>query len=212
MFVQVLWDGFPHRIQDEIDPFPSREFRGRDEVRVTRNEHDLVDLPLERQGRNIQADPHIYALLRDIVGYVGGGKIGRRERLRQEPFRRTRLDGPGCAIGQASKPERDFPSAFEPSMQELAEFGLAGLREIDYLPGNWMLPPIQEGRAIVEEDPIQFALLPGRTGLLASPPRGLKVQEGPCDQAVDDLFGALASRIANQETVALDEESAIGPP
>lgn len=67
MFVQVFVDGMPHRIKNKIDSLAASQFRGRYKIAVARNQDDLVNLLLIRQGGNIQPDSHINALLANIV-------------------------------------------------------------------------------------------------------------------------------------------------
>ncbi len=73
--MQVISDTRPHGIENEIDTFSPRKLRCWNEVAVSRNKYDLVDLFLVSQGGNIEADPHVNALLFGVVSHVVFGQV-----------------------------------------------------------------------------------------------------------------------------------------
>ena len=63
MLVEVVVYLLPERIQEEFDAFPSGDFGGGHEVAVSGDEDDGIDLLLEREGGDVDADAHVHALL-----------------------------------------------------------------------------------------------------------------------------------------------------
>ena len=57
----------PQRIKDEVNALASRQLRGRDKIRISGNQDDLIDLALETQRRDVQPDAHIHAFLHCCV-------------------------------------------------------------------------------------------------------------------------------------------------
>jgi hypothetical protein len=70
MLVETCRDGLPHRVEDEVNPFPPCHFCSRNEVGVSGYQHDLIHLSLEREGGNINAYAHINPLLPDCWNYI----------------------------------------------------------------------------------------------------------------------------------------------
>ncbi|MCY0852845.1 hypothetical protein [Cupriavidus sp. D39] len=71
-------------------------------------------------------------------------------------------------------------------MQRQPEDGLIGLAEIDGLAGEWMVHLLLQRRAIVEEDPVQFARAPSRRPIA---PLGHEVSASPLMSAVGNTSG-----------------------
>lgn len=66
MFDEVLRRIGAHRLYDDIQSFATGEFCSRDEIRIGRNQNNLIGLALEGDRCDIQAEPHVDALLPDV--------------------------------------------------------------------------------------------------------------------------------------------------
>lgn len=53
----------PHWVHQKVDTRSSRGLRNWHEIRISRNQHYLVDKASRRHGRNIETDSHVYARL-----------------------------------------------------------------------------------------------------------------------------------------------------
>jgi len=63
MLLQRGVNGMPKRIEHKIDSLTTSKFCRGDEIGITGNQNNLINLPLETQGCNVQTDTHINALL-----------------------------------------------------------------------------------------------------------------------------------------------------
>jgi len=70
MFMQIEPDRRPHRVEDEIDPFSSRQLRCGGKVRVPGNQNHLIDLLFVSQRRDVQPNPHVHSLLTKIQSEI----------------------------------------------------------------------------------------------------------------------------------------------
>lgn len=52
-----------HRVQNDINPFPSREFCRGYEVCIASDKNNLIDLSFERECRDIETQLHVDTLL-----------------------------------------------------------------------------------------------------------------------------------------------------
>lgn len=59
----LVVDDMPHRIEDEINPGPTSDLGDRDEIAVASDKDHLIDYSGAGQRSDIEAYPHIYALL-----------------------------------------------------------------------------------------------------------------------------------------------------
>jgi len=60
---QVCVDLLPEGIEDKFNAFATSEFGGGHKVAVACNQNDGIDLFLQRQGRDVQADTDVHAFL-----------------------------------------------------------------------------------------------------------------------------------------------------
>ena len=56
-------NSMPKRIKYEINSLSPSQFCSGNKIGITRNQHDLINLPLVTQRSNVQTDAHIDALL-----------------------------------------------------------------------------------------------------------------------------------------------------
>ena len=70
VFEQITRDVLPEGIQNDLHPLTPCELRSGNEIGVAGNENDDLRLALQRDGRNIQANPHVHALLAQRRGEV----------------------------------------------------------------------------------------------------------------------------------------------
>ena len=78
MLRQVFRDVVPHRVEDDVHAFSASHLYGWNEIAVSRNEHDLVHKPLERDLHKVEAETHVHALLPDVEPHVVLGKLRKR--------------------------------------------------------------------------------------------------------------------------------------
>lgn len=62
----------PKRVEDDTKPLASRELHGWDKITVAGSEHDRLDDALHGEGRHVQTDSQIHALLADVRNEVRG--------------------------------------------------------------------------------------------------------------------------------------------
>ena len=92
---QIARDGLPKRIEDELNAFAPRELRGRHKIGVAGDKNDDVGLALQRNRGDIEADPHIDALLMERGGEVTIREFSDRRFAAQEASLWLRLQDPG---------------------------------------------------------------------------------------------------------------------
>ena len=70
MLVKIWPDRRPHRVKHEVDSLAACQFRCGNEVRITGNQNELVDLPFVRKRRDVQPYAHIDALLAKVESEI----------------------------------------------------------------------------------------------------------------------------------------------
>ena len=139
MFVKRSMNHTPQRIEDKIDPLSPREFCRRNKIRITRNQHDLIDLALEAQRCDIQANTHIHALLDcrvlEIVVHQTLEINATVEKLLEPPVSKPPL----CMLQQMSKAESNLPLLSQLVVQGQSKNRLRGLRKVDCKPRFWVV-------------------------------------------------------------------------
>jgi len=129
--VQIVGDGAPHRVKDEIDTFPSGKFGRWYEIGVTSDQHDLVRLPLIGHRRDIETDLHVGSFLADVIY-----KVGVRQRIEctllfQKRTQHGNFQPPISCVLQSSKPQGDFSKTFKFIVELQPELGRVRPAEID---------------------------------------------------------------------------------
>ena len=66
MFLQIICDVLPHRIEDDFHTLRSRNLDRRDEITISRYDHHLINKSLQRKRHQIKAKTHINTLLTHI--------------------------------------------------------------------------------------------------------------------------------------------------
>lgn len=67
MLLQVCPDRFPHRIENDLNPFSPGQLCSRHEITVACHEDDPINKPLVREGRNVKPQFHVYGFLGGVV-------------------------------------------------------------------------------------------------------------------------------------------------
>ena len=98
----------PHWIEYEVNSFPARQFSGRHKVRVSRHQHDLINLPLKAQGGNIQPDAHIDAFLRSEVLEILVSQVLKLKSAAKQLFKLSLLQFPFRMIHQMPQAQCHF--------------------------------------------------------------------------------------------------------
>ncbi len=70
MEAEIVLDGTAQRIEDKVDAFSSCQFGGGDEVTITGDEDDAVDLLFIGQGADVQTDADVRPLLLEVEAEV----------------------------------------------------------------------------------------------------------------------------------------------
>jgi hypothetical protein len=93
MLNKVAGSGSAERVKHDIDAFTPSQLCCRHEITVCRNDHNLVDLTLECERSNVEAEAHINPFLLYIVLEV---VIARLELIGilEKPFQRVWLEAP----------------------------------------------------------------------------------------------------------------------
>lgn len=182
MFVQVGRDALPHRVKNEVDTFATGLLRGRDEICITSNQHYLIDLLLERQRRNVDADPHVHPFLLEVKRHVVGGDVVHGDASGDQILDLWRLDRPLREGRKVTQSERDLSLCPQALMQLQTKFGLRRFCEINCKPTDRIVHSLREWRAIVEENTIQ--LVPFLAPFRNSPSRSTGTGPGPSIAAI----------------------------
>lgn len=147
-----------HAIKNDIDPLAPRQFRGRNKIGVGCYYDYLIDLLLESQRRDVQAQPHIYAFLLGvdfeiiISGLKGGGVF-------DQSYGSAFTQAPARGIIQASKPDCDLTQLLDFTVKLESEFRVRRLSKIDRFMPQGRVHPLGKRRAIVKKQTIELARL-----------------------------------------------------
>ena len=66
VFLQIICDVLPHRIEDDFHTLRSRDLDCRDEITISRYDHHLIHKTFQRKRHQIKTKAHINALLAHI--------------------------------------------------------------------------------------------------------------------------------------------------
>jgi len=113
MLVQVASYNAPHRIEDEINTLPPREFGGRNKIGIAGNKNDLIDLFLVCNRCDIETDLHVGSFLSDFVFEIAVCQIGEATFPFEYGRKNGWLNSPSMVILKAAKTQCDLPQAFQ---------------------------------------------------------------------------------------------------
>lgn len=157
VLVEVGRNGIPHRIEDEVDAFPACLFCGGNEVGISCDEDDLIDLSLESQRGDVESDLHVDSFLTGVVKEVLIGEIGDDTTPTEEFFELVGFELPFSDRRDVTQPKGDLAGSPQFIMERQTEGRRLSSREVETYSGDWPMHPLLEWWAIIEEYSIQMA-------------------------------------------------------
>jgi len=108
MLDQALRNGGPHGVQYEVDAFAPRQLRRGYEISVTGHQNDLPNLPLQGEGRDVDAYSHVDPLLPYHWMDIFSRKIGETTTPLQQIIKYARIGRPRIEVGQVAQPQSNL--------------------------------------------------------------------------------------------------------
>jgi len=108
MLDQALRNGGPHGVQYEVDAFAPRQLRRVYEFSVPGHQNDLPNLPLQGEGRDVDAYSHVDPLLPYHWMDIFSRKIGETTTPLQQIIKYARIGRPRIEVGQVAQPQSNL--------------------------------------------------------------------------------------------------------
>jgi len=103
MLDQALRNGGPHGVQYEVDPFAPGQLCCGHEIGVAGHQNDLTNLPLQGEGRDVDAYSHVDPFLPYHWMDVFGCKIGETSTSLQQIIKYPGVGRPRIEVGQVAQ-------------------------------------------------------------------------------------------------------------
>ncbi len=100
---QALRNGGPHGVQYEVDPFAPGQLCCGHEIGVAGHQNDLTNLPLQGEGRDVDAYSHVDPFLPYHWMDVFGCKIGETSTSLQQIIKYPGAGRPRIEVGQVAQ-------------------------------------------------------------------------------------------------------------
>jgi hypothetical protein len=131
--MQIVGDGDPHRVENEVDSLSTGKLGRGDEVGIARHQDDLVRLLLVRDRCDIEPDLHVDAFWGRVVHEVTVGERVEFALTIDQLLKGTRSEPPAEPIFEVAQPENNLAQARQFLVKARAEDGIRRLTKVERL-------------------------------------------------------------------------------